>query len=260
MSAVREIDRSTALEMVSGWLAEYIIGLPLGSEHTLATVLKPCMKKHGYKETEGYRDLKYSKDGGETYLIDDGDLMELKELTIKKLRGKRELNSSMFAHDLDGLPENIPFIILEDNGPVLMRIAINSQRGLGFADVTVYDNGKTDISCFTGIGDMGDDRNETIELSAVMMNKIRSVIDDPIISEPQEDYTKDADFLVYDGNSVEVTLYTRYGEKEFYYSNLGEYLDYLDDCPQTKLISGLLVSVLRSISRKTGKTISLRSI
>ena len=62
-----------------------------------------------------------------------------------------------------------------------------------------------------------------------------------------------------DGNSINVTFYTASGKKEFYYSNLGEYLDYLDDCPQTRLISDLVASILAMVSEKTGNNISLRS-
>ena len=258
MSAVREINRETAIKTVSEWLADYIMQLPLGSEHTLAMVLKSCMEAHGYKETGNHRDCKYSRDGGDTYLIDCEDFMEIRELTTEILRGKRELNSSMYASDIVGLPEDIPFTILEDNGTALMRIEISTQRGTGHAEITVFKNSKAEIIYRAGLDDM-EGIDKTIELPETLMNRINSILEAPLISRKPENYTKNADFIVMDGNSVEVTFYINCGQKEFYYSNLGDYLDYLDDCPQTKLISDLLISVLKYVSKETGRNISLRS-
>lgn len=253
-----ERERSSGLKKVAEWLADYVMCLPVGSEYTMATLTDDCMAHHGYMGAESPKGYVYSKDGGETYLV--ADYIELKEMLAEELRGKRELDSSMYAMSLTGLPENIPFVIRESNGAPLMRVEISSGRSWKNADIMIYSNGRADVSYLESIVDVPGDTDVTVSLPDRIIRKISKAMQDPALRKEQEEgYEKESGIAVMDGNTLAVTFFCKDGEKEFTYYNLWAYEDHLGNYPQTKLICGLLNSVLRSVSGQTGRKITLRS-
>jgi len=251
-------ERNSGLKKAAEWLADYVMHLPVGSEYTMATLTDDCMAHHGYTGAESPEGYVYSKGSGETYLVTD--YIELKEMLAEELRGKRELDSSMYALSLTGLPENIPFIIRESNGTPMMRVEISSGRSPKNADIMIYSNGRADVSYLESIVDVPRDTDVTVSMSDSIIRKINKVMQDPLIQKEQEEgYEKESGIAVMDGNTATVTFFCNDGEKEFTYYSIWAYEDHLDKYPQTKLICNLLNSVLRSVSGVTGRKITLKS-
>lgn len=98
-------------EKVYLWLLEQ----PIGTEVSLREAYENVYKADGYEWVQyPKKGWVSSKDGGNTYLIEDADLFEILGCVRKKLKEeKRTLDFSKWYNMCVGVPYNLPFVIKE---------------------------------------------------------------------------------------------------------------------------------------------------
>ena len=112
----REGDRTTILTVLTDDITKQILSMEIGAQHSIAKLVHAYYTSRGYESKHLGIDLGYSytKDGGETYVIDGMDMFEILDLVTEKLKGQRILDFSEYEEMIVGLPFNLHFIVRED--------------------------------------------------------------------------------------------------------------------------------------------------
>lgn len=112
----REGNRTTNLATLTNELAQQILAMDLGSQHSIAKLVHAYYTSRGYESKHLGIDLGYSytKDGGKTFVNDGMDMFEIFDLVTEKLKGQRILDFSEYEDRIVGLPFNLHFTVRED--------------------------------------------------------------------------------------------------------------------------------------------------
>jgi hypothetical protein len=113
--AKRETTKTQVIDRLTEELCDSILNLHIGSKTSIAKLVSRYYTEQGYEFR--YIGPEYghvwTKDGGETFAISDGDLFAVLDRVTKKLKGKRKLDFSEYDDMVVGLPYNLTFTICE---------------------------------------------------------------------------------------------------------------------------------------------------
>lgn len=111
--ARREGKKDTVIRKTVDVLAETIMKMPLGERASINPLVYYHYSLLGYEKMDfgGRVGYALTKDGGETYLLKDSDLLEVMEQLEEKLKGKRKLDLSAYMGMDVGPPYNLTFVV-----------------------------------------------------------------------------------------------------------------------------------------------------
>ena len=123
----RETDKKETIREITEIVAQRILEMPIGSETTIAFLVNDVYRQRGYDLVHcGWRiGYAWSKDGGKTYSLTASEEGEVLQKVERKLWKERYLDFSKHDGLLEGMPENLDFVIR----PAEMRPRKKCTRG-----------------------------------------------------------------------------------------------------------------------------------
>ena len=103
--------KKLVVEMTSRYAVEEIRGMKNGRETSIMEITKDLFDCYGYKFMSIGNGNGWSKDGGQTCILEEDDLFEVLERTEELLRDEIELDSSKYDNQKVGIPYAIDFTV-----------------------------------------------------------------------------------------------------------------------------------------------------
>ena len=109
----RETDKKETIREITEIVAQRILEMPIGSETMISWLVNDVYRQCGYDLVHcgGRIGSAWSKDGGETYSLSTSEAGEVLRKVERKLWKERYLDFSKHDGLLEGLPENLDFVI-----------------------------------------------------------------------------------------------------------------------------------------------------
>ena len=253
---IMEKDREEAIREISEAVADEILSMPIGEKAGISMLVTYLYGQQGYewKRVNLQLGLVLKKDNGETYLIEEDDQFEILDRVDTLLRGKRYLDFSAYDGQVVGLPYNLFFKILEMHGNPIVSVCINEEKSFQSVEILITDSEEKNVR-IDEIRFGGELVAEDLDMGPAWysvpyddVEKIKALCSDPILFEEREE-EYETDFIVMDGYSEDITLYTGFGEHYLEFSNLSAYKDHLDKAPQAKQAYELISEVVNVASK-----------
>ncbi len=111
--AKREADKKETIREITEIVAQRILEMPIGSETALSWLVNDIYTQCGYSVVHcgGRIGSAWSKDGGKTYSLSTCEEGEVFHKVERKLWKERYLDFSKHEGLLEGMPENLVFVI-----------------------------------------------------------------------------------------------------------------------------------------------------
>ena len=111
--AKRECSKKEAIELLMPQVCDYISQMQDGDKETMLRIVDAIYESQGYELQHLGIDIGYAwtKDGGQTYVLDTWDLMEVLHLTGERLKDTVKLDFSEYDNLVVGLPYNLDFTV-----------------------------------------------------------------------------------------------------------------------------------------------------
>lgn len=125
----KDYPKPSVVEMVSRYAAEEIWCMENGRETSILDITEDLFDCYGYEFTGIDNGNGWSKDGGQTCILEEDDLFEVLEQTEELLRDEIELDFSKYDNQKVGIPYAIDFTVRRLPGKNISGIIISSHSG-----------------------------------------------------------------------------------------------------------------------------------
>lgn len=132
--------KSYVVQVVSYFVADAIRCMANKQETSILDIAEKLFDCYGYEFTElsHGQGIGWSKDGGQTCILEEDDLFEVLKQTEELLQDEVKLDFSKYAHQKVGLPYAVDFTV-QRMPKKIARIIINSSSGFSFRQNAYHD-------------------------------------------------------------------------------------------------------------------------